>query len=259
MPKRKQYTVKELAMLSDVSVRTLHHYHDIGLLIPAFVGENGYRYYGREELLRLQQILFHRELGLPLQRIAELLRQPDFDRAAALKAHRGWLEAERKRLRRLVATVDRTIAEIERKQEMNDEQIYDGFSPEKQKHYEQWITERYGAASQRTIADSNAALGAMSKPERTAFLEEISAIEADLGCAFGKGLDPDSTEVNAIIARHFAWVARGWSRAPTREAYAGLAELYLSHPDFLTRYESIRPGLTEFLAAAMRHYASRME
>ena len=78
------YTVKQLARLSGVSVRTLHHYDEIGLLRPAFLGENRYRYYGREELLRLQDILFHRELGAPLQEIGELLAREGRDRVAIL-------------------------------------------------------------------------------------------------------------------------------------------------------------------------------
>ena len=83
------YTVKQVAKLSGVSVRTLHHYDEIGLLEPAAVGGNGYRYYGREELLRLQQILFHRELGIPLDQIGRLLDAPGFDRIAASVRPRG--------------------------------------------------------------------------------------------------------------------------------------------------------------------------
>ena len=82
------YTVKQVAKLSGVSIRTLHHYDEIGLLKPARVGANGYRYYGRDELLRLQQILFHRELGFALDEIQKLLGAADFDRKAALRAHR---------------------------------------------------------------------------------------------------------------------------------------------------------------------------
>ena len=88
------YTVKQLARLSGVSVRTLHHYDEIGLLRPALIGENRYRYYGREELLRLQDILFHRELGVPLQEIGKLLALQRSDRVAILREHRERL-AER--------------------------------------------------------------------------------------------------------------------------------------------------------------------
>ena len=80
------YTVKQVAKMAGLSVRALHHYDQIGLLKPASVGQNGYRYYGRDELLRLQQILFHRELEFPLEAIAQVPDKPDFDRVAALRA-----------------------------------------------------------------------------------------------------------------------------------------------------------------------------
>src|SRR4051812_13151083 len=97
---RNRYTVKQLADLSGVSVRTLHHYDAIGLLKPASVGSNGYRQYGREELLRLQQILFQRELGLSLEQIRRAQDAPGFDRAKALREHREKLLQEAERFRR---------------------------------------------------------------------------------------------------------------------------------------------------------------
>src|SRR5512139_966068 len=104
-----RYTVKQLARLSGVSVRTLHHYDEIGLLRPAFLGENRYRYYGREELLRLQDILFHRELGVPLQEIGKLLANEGRDRVAILSRHREMLAERVERARQLLTTIDRTI------------------------------------------------------------------------------------------------------------------------------------------------------
>src|ERR1700756_4426056 len=109
-PTRNSYTVSQLAALSGVSVRALHHYDEIGLLKPASVGLNGYRYYGREELLRLQQILFHRELGLSLDEIRRAIDTPGFDRAQALRDQRGKLTAEIARLHRLKTTIDDTLA-----------------------------------------------------------------------------------------------------------------------------------------------------
>src|SRR6185436_13995545 len=104
---------KQVAKLSGVSVRALNHYVEIGLLKPDSVGANGYRYYGRDELLRLQQILFHRELGFPLDEIRQVLDAPDFDRAAALKAHRKRIEAETRRHRQLLRTIDETLAALQ--------------------------------------------------------------------------------------------------------------------------------------------------
>src|SRR5262245_54940368 len=140
----KDLTVKQLAAISGVTVRTLHHYDDIGLLRPASVGANGYRYYGRPELLRLQRILFHRELGVPLSAIAELLDLESEDQIAVLRQHREKLEAERERYRTLIETIDHTIAELTGASHMANTDLYKGFSPEKQAGYEAWLTERYG-------------------------------------------------------------------------------------------------------------------
>jgi DNA-binding transcriptional MerR regulator len=110
-----EYTVKRLSKLAGVSVRTLHFYDEIGLLRPARVAANGYRYYGDAALLRLQQILFYKELGLSLDEIAEVLDQPEFDVARALEAHRRALQQRLSRLRRLMTTVDQTIAYLIRR------------------------------------------------------------------------------------------------------------------------------------------------
>src|ERR1700740_128547 len=134
-PPRKSFTFSQLAALSGVSVRALHHYDEIGLLKPASVGANGYRYYGREELLRLQQILFHRELGFSLEEIGRTLDAAGFDKAAALKAHRAKLEAETKRYRELMRTIDQTLASLEGEAKMEEKAMYRGFDPEKQAGY----------------------------------------------------------------------------------------------------------------------------
>src|SRR5438552_16696386 len=116
-------TVKRLSKLAGVSVRTLHFYDEIGLLRPGRVGViNGYRYYGQAALLRLQQILYYKELGLSLEEIAEVLDQPGFDVATALEAHRRALEQRLGRLRRLIDTVDRTIAYLKGETTMDNKE-----------------------------------------------------------------------------------------------------------------------------------------
>src|SRR5690348_11105840 len=123
-PPQNTRTVSQLAKLSGVSVRALHHYDEIGLLKPAFVGSNGYRYYGREELLRLQQILLHRELGLSLDEIRRAIDTPGFDRATALRGQRQKLIAETARLRELLQTIDATLADLEGETIMNETSMY---------------------------------------------------------------------------------------------------------------------------------------
>src|SRR6187551_3560162 len=122
----KDLTVKQLAALSGVTVRTLHHYDEIGLLRPAAVGANGYRYYGRSEQLRLQRILFHRELGVPLNSIAELLDLEGEDQIGVLRQHRAKLETELERYLQLIDTIDRTIEELNGGMTMKNADLYKG-------------------------------------------------------------------------------------------------------------------------------------
>ena len=248
------YTVKQVAKLSGVSVRTLHHYDDIGLLKPDSVGANGYRYYGKDELLRLQQILFHRELGFPLDEIRQVLDAPDFDRAAALKAHKARLEAERKRYRRLVKTIDMTLAELEGERQMDDKDLYKGFMPEKQAEYEAWIGERYGKDK---VEASKARMKGWQAADFQALQADFEKLEAGMAKALTDGLPADSAAVQAIMRGWATWIGRTWGRTPTGEAFAGLGQLYQSHPDFRARYDGRAAGLTDYLAEAMRIFGER--
>ena len=122
------YTVKQVAALSGVSVRTLHFYDESGLLKPAYTGKNGYRFYEEPQLLTLQQILFYRDLGFALREIEELLGRPDFHRIDALRSHRNALEERLARTRRLLETIDHTIDHLEGRKPMNGKQIFAGFT-----------------------------------------------------------------------------------------------------------------------------------
>src|SRR5580698_11202994 len=150
----KALTVKQLAAISGITVRTLHHYDELGLLKPTAVGANGYRYYGREQQLRLQRILFHRELGVPLSAIAELLDLEAEDQIGVLRQHREKLEAERERYRTLIETIDHTIMHLKGEGPMPNADLYKGFSPEKQAGYEAWLMERYGEPVRADIEHS---------------------------------------------------------------------------------------------------------
>ncbi len=122
------HTVKEVAAMSGVSVRTLHFYDETGLLKPARVGANGYRYYEEAQLLRLQQILFYRELGFELKQIGRVLERPEFENVSALQAHREVLEENIARTQSLVETIDRTIKHVKEGLEMSSDEIFAGFT-----------------------------------------------------------------------------------------------------------------------------------
>jgi DNA-binding transcriptional MerR regulator len=121
------YTVKQLAVMSGVTVRTLHFYDEMGLLKPAYTKANGYRIYEEPQLLMLQQILFYRELGFELKRINQILRQKKFEKIAALKSHRRVLDKNVTRTRTLIET-DKTIRHLKGTKKMKSEELFNGFS-----------------------------------------------------------------------------------------------------------------------------------
>jgi len=253
----KELTVKQLAAISGVTVRTLHHYDEIGLLTPACVGTNGYRYYGRAQLLRLQRILFHRELGVPLGSIAALLELEGKDQIGVLRQHREKLAAERERYRVLIETIDRTIEDLNGERLMANADLYKGFSAEKQAGYEAWLTDRYGEPMRLGIAGAKESYAKLSAAGQEALGQELQQVEQALAGALRHGIDPASDAVDALIKRHRSWVAQMWGRPCRAEAYSGLADLYLAHPDFVARYERIEAGFAEYLATAMKLHARK--
>ncbi len=251
------HTVKQVARFSGVSVRTLHHYDEVGLLKPACVGENGYRYYGREELLRLQQILFHRELGFSLEEIGRVLDAKDFDRVSALKAHRAKLEAETRRYRQLVRTIDHTLAALEGEAKMEDKAMYRGFDPEKQVGYEKELVEKHGPTMQDHINTAKSGMAGWKQSDFDAMQAEADAIETGMAKALVDCLPVDSGEVTSLMRRQHAWIAKSWNRPAPAAAFVGLGQMYLDDPRFRERYDGRQAGLAEYMATAMRSFADR--
>ncbi len=253
----KMHTVKQLSRLSGVSVRTLHYYDQIALLRPARVGANGYRYYGRDELLRLQQILLHRELGLPLDAIAALLHERDDGRAARLRQHRERLVERIDRYRELVATLDHTIEALEGTTTMDVSKLYAGFSAEKQAEHERWLVDRGGECMRQGIETSRRHVRELGDAGLQQRMTDLASLESELASHCRSGTAHHDPRLHAALERHRAWVASMWNRPCSPDAYAGLADLYEAHPDFRTRYETLAPGLSDYLPTAMRAY-SRM-
>ena len=254
----KMLTVKQVARISGVSVRALHHYDEIGLLKPASVGANRYRYYGREELLRLQQILLHRELGIPLLDVAAILDDPKFNQLDALRQQREKLENEAKRYAQLVRTIDRTIASLNGDHAMKNADLYKGISPQKQAEYEKWLIETYGGDMPERISVSKKKYESLTDAEKARLNDELLEVESAWADAMKNGVPADSKSLDPLLKRHRAWVATMWHKPCPPEAYAGLADLHLGHPDFVSRYEAIAEGFSDYHAASMKAYAKRV-
>ncbi len=253
MEKRaKAYTVRQLARMAGVSVRTLHHYDQIGLLKPPARTEAGYRLYGENDLLRLQQILFFRELDLPLAEIHAILDRPGFDQVEALRDHRRMLGERAERLARLLRTVDRTIAKLTGEDNMpiTDEELYEGFSPKEREQlqgYEAEARDRWGEMA----AESQRRVRQMSKAQWQAIKQEGDEATQLMAGYMGRPVsDPD---VQAAIARHHAWIENFYPCSA--EMYRGLGQVYADDPRFRATYDKYRPGLADFMRDAMAYYA----
>ncbi|WP_026905837.1 MerR family transcriptional regulator [Paucisalibacillus globulus] len=248
-----EYTVKKLAVMSGVSGRTLRYYDQIGLLKPARINSSGYRIYGQKEVDLLQQILFYRELEVSLEDILDIINQPGFDRSKALLTHLEKLKEKRTRLDKIMATVEKTIASIEGGKPMQDKEKFEGFKEklieDNEKQYGEEIREKYG---DETIDASNAKLRGMSQEDyekMTKLGEEIFVL---LDKAYATG-DPASPEARKLAEKHKEWLMYSWT-SYSKEAHAGLAEMYVADERFAAYYEKSVTGGTKFLRDAILNY-----
>ncbi|MCF7806993.1 MAG: MerR family transcriptional regulator [Candidatus Marinimicrobia bacterium] len=246
----KQYSVKQLAELSGVTIRALHHYDHIGLLKPAVRTEKKYRLYDHGDCLRLQQVLFYRELGFSLLEIRDLLDDPDFNTAVALHDHRKKLVQRQKHMTSLIQTVDRTLALMEGEDTMTlkDKDLYQGFDREKIDRWNREVEEKYDP---ETVEESRSNLSKMSKAQFAEVQKQGDRVTLAIAELMDK--EPNDPDVQAQIKLHHAWV-ENFYECPL-EMYRGLGQLYIENPEFTAFYEKIKPGLATFMAEAMAHFA----
>lgn len=251
------YTISELAGLAGLSTRALRYYDAIGLLKPQALTEAGYRLYGEAEVDRLQQILLYREMGLPLESIQKLLDEAYFDRRQALENHLAHLQAEQKRLERLMNNVKRSLLAEEGKIRMMDQEKFQGFkerlAEENEARYGQEIKERYG---EETIADSRQKFSALSQ-EAYAAMEDLAAqILTELKQAVRQKKDPEGEAGQRLAALHKHWLSYTWP-SYTPEAHAALAQMYAADERFRTYYDKEQTGCAQFLCTAIQKYTGQ--
>lgn len=247
------YTVKAVADLAGVSVRTLHHYDEIGLLTPAGTTAAGYRQYSDADLERLQQVLFFKELGFELSAIKTILDRPGFDRRHALATHRELLLKKKRRLETLIRSVERTIDAYERGSEMDQQQMFEGFDEAQLQEWKEEAAERWG---RERVEDSYRRWGRMSKEEQQALVQQ--GWEAEHALAAMMDLGPDHPDVQAQIAARRQAITDHFYEC-TLEIWRGLGEMYVADARFEARYEGVKPGLAAFLREAIRIYCDREE
>ena len=248
------YSVKKLAKLAGVSIRTLHLYDQIGLLKPSIRTEARYRMYSEKELLRLQQILFYKELDFPLKDIGDILDNPQFDLVQALLSHKVSLQARKDRISTLLGTIDKTIHHLkEEKIMLNPEELYEGLSKETAEAYRHDALKKYGKEAEH----AENTLRKLSK-------EQLETLKAEQKANAGKlfslmNEDPSSNEVQQAIAHHYHIIRKFWGTTGSSdnqaEAYKGLGQLYMADERFTMIDGNPQPQYAAFLSKAMAFFA----
>ncbi|MBP9041176.1 MAG: MerR family transcriptional regulator, partial [Anaerolineaceae bacterium] len=177
MYKTESYTIKQLADLAGISIRTLHYYDQIGLIKPERIAENGYRYYGKQQLLLLQQVLFFRELDFSLNQIKNILNTPALDLVKLLQTHKQSLKAKTERLTQLIDTIDNTIKTLEGELEMKETEYFQGFSEEKQAEYQKYAEEHW---DRKLVNQSSQRWNKMTNDEKRTLLAEGERITMEI-------------------------------------------------------------------------------
>jgi len=249
------WSIAEVAQMSRVTSRTLRHYDSIGLLKPAFIGSNGYRYYEEGELLRLQRILVLRELGVGLGSIAEALGA-ESDPLSALRSHRRRLIAEQDRIATLIETVERTMADLDRPHEggadmattriNRPENLFDGFDPSA---YEAEAAERWP----EQFEQSKQASAGFTPEQLEVEQREMTARMIRMAELMVAGVPADAPAAQDEVDWHFRSVARLWT--PDAAAYTHMGQMYVDDERFRSNYEQIADGLAEYQRDAMAAYA----
>jgi len=239
--------VKEVSDLVGISVRTLHHYDEIGLLSPKETTESGYRLYSDDNLEMLQQILFFRELGFPLKQIKQIIYSPSFDRQAALEMHRKMLVDKRNQLDRMIATVDKTIQHAKGEIHMSAKEKFEGFDFS-HNPYEKEARERWG---DEAVNNSNEKIGKLTKAEQEAMGQQMNQIYMNL--AELRHESPKSEQAQAAIKQWYDFL--NVLGCYSLEAFKGLGQMYVDDERFTQNIDRFGEGLAVFMRDAMAYYA----
>ncbi len=245
-----EYSINKLAKLAGISTRTLRYYDEIGLLCPLRVSGNSYRVYGQREVDLLQQILFYRELGLPLDVIKNIIWSKNYDGVKTLQGHLVALQAKKEQIEVLISNVEKTIAASSGEIEMSDKEKFEGF---KQKMLDD-NEDKYGKEARLLYGNeifdaSNAKLMGLT-PQQYVRVQELSdQINNSLKIACEHG-DPTSELSQDVCALHKEWLGYFWTHY-SKEAHLGLARMYVDDPRFKEYYEKVGVGCAEFLRDAL--------
>ena len=238
-------TVGEVAELAGVTVRTLHHYDELGLLSPSVRSEAGYRLYSFADLARLQEILIWRQLGFALSEIGALLDDPGYDRIGALERQRQLVDREVERLSALAGAIEAALEAERHGTRLEEETMFDGFDPaeyEEEARGRWGDTEAYQESARRTRSYGDA--------EWAAIRAESEEIVIGLVLLMRAGEPADGPRARALAERHREHISR-WFYPCSREMHSGLGEMYVADDRFAQTYERQASGLAAYFRDAI--------
>lgn len=248
------YKVGEVAALAHVSVRTLHHYDEIGLLVPSGRSDAGYRLYTDDDLDRLQQVLLFKELGFALEEIRDLMDDPDFDRVETLAAQRDLLVEQATRLEAMLGLIDKTIAAQEGGIRMTKEDMFEVFGDFDPAEYEDEARERWGETD--AYKESARRAARYTKTDWQRFKDESDQINTTIAALMDEGVPTDDPRAMEAVDRHRRQIDE-WFYPCSLEMHANLGRMYVADPRFKATYDKIRPGMARFVCDATQANLAR--
>ncbi|MFI1726859.1 MerR family transcriptional regulator [Streptomyces sp. NPDC020489] len=248
------YTVGQVAGFAGVTVRTLHHYDDIGLLVPGERSHAGHRRYNDADLDRLQQILFYRELGFPLEEVAALLDDPETDPRAHLRRQHELLTARIEKLRKMAAAVEQAMEARKMGINLTPEERFEVFGDKDPEQYAEEAEQRWGGTE--AYAESQRRAARYTKDDWKRMQAEVAAWSERYGALMAAGEPPTSEAAMDMAEEHRQHIC-GWFYECPYDMHRCLGEMYVSDERFKAFYDSMRPGLAQHLRAAIDANAAR--
>jgi DNA-binding transcriptional MerR regulator len=249
-------SVGKVAALAGVTIRTLHHYDEIGLLSPGGRSAAGYRIYEASDLERLQQILFYRELGFTLKEISTIVDDPHTDAVGHLRRQRGLLTERIKRLSAMVDAIDHEMEARTMNIRLTPEERFEVFGEFRPEDHAEEAEQRWGETE--AYRQSQRRVAAYTKEDWQQLKAEEEEVRARLAAAFAAGLAPDSEEAMAAAEAHRQHISR-WFYECTYDIHRGLTDMYVSDERFRSNYDATAPGLAKYIREAAHANASRAE
>jgi MerR family transcriptional regulator, thiopeptide resistance regulator len=248
------YSVGQVATIAGVTVRTLHHYDQIGLLAPGGRSRTGYRRYAEPDLQRLQEIMFYRELGFALEEIAALVNDPDIDPAEHLRRQHRLLTERLGRVRRMVEAVEKALEAHTMGISLSPEERFEVFGEHDPERYEDEVKQRWGETD--AYKESQRRVKSYSKEDWLAIKAEAAEITQAYADAMTAGVAADSPAAMDLAERHRQHIGRWFYDCPP-EMHRGLGEMYVADERFAANYEPLATGLTAWIRDAIAANAAR--